>query len=393
MLSQAPRNKSNYKIYSHTLSFLSQSIPHFSPSSISDPEVVQPIGVLPGEGIGEEVIEASLKVLNALTAISDKKYKIYRGGLIGNESYRFNGRYLSDEVIGFCREIFKKGGALFCGPGGGRFVYELRSHFDLFCKFTPLKPINALKNFGIIQPQKTQDVDIITVRENTSGLYFGDWSIEENTNGGKKAVHKVSYKEHEIDRILKVAIGLAENRRGKIVLALKKHGFPAISRLWEERARQLITENVELTLLEIDNAVYQLIANASNFDVIVTPNMFGDILADCGALLLGSRGMSFSGNFGSGNKAVYQTGHGAALDIAGTDKANPIGQIMSLAMMLRESYCWPEGAAAIENAVHETLLKGYRTEDIANAESEIIGTQEMAEMVCQSLRSVSFIER
>lgn len=354
---------------------------------------MHPVGVLPGEGIGEEVIEASLKVLNTVTAHSNKKFEIFRGGLIGNESHRENGRFLPDDVISFCQEIFDKGGALFCGPGGGRFVYELRTHFDLFCKFTPLKSFTALHNDGIVQPHKTQNVDIVAVRENTSGLYFGNWSIDETADGRKKAVHTVTYNEHEIDRILTIAFEVARNRSGKVVLVLKTHGFPSFSQLWEERARKFANDEVQLKILEIDNAVYQLIANARDFDVIVSPNMFGDILADCGALLLGSRGMSYSGNFGSGSKAVYQTGHGAALDIAGTDTANPIGQIMSLAMMLRESYCWPEGAAAIEKAVQETLLQGYRTKDIASPESEVIGTQEMAEMICKTLEKGSFIEQ
>ncbi|MEZ0373939.1 MAG: isocitrate/isopropylmalate family dehydrogenase, partial [Candidatus Sericytochromatia bacterium] len=139
--------------------------------------------------------------------------------------------------------------------------------------------------------------------------------------------------------------------------------------------------------LEIDNASYQLIARAQDFDVVVAPNMFGDVLADCGALLLGSRGMSFSGNFGAGGKAVYQTGHGAAYDLAGSDKANPLGQILSLAMMLRESYAWPEGAARIEAAVARTLEQGYRTPDIAAPGCQVVGARELARRVCQAIEA------
>jgi len=375
------------------LNFLSKSIPDFYPSSIPSSETVQTIGVLTGEGIGTEVIDAALKVLDVVSSSLGKSFEIKKGGTIGNESHHQNGKYLSDEVINFCKNIFRKGGAVLCGPGGGRFVYEMRSYFDLYCKFTPLKPLPVLNDSGILRSENTKSVDIIAVRENTSGLYFGSWSREANNQGKQKAIHNISYDDHEVDRILKVAINLAKSRRGKLALTLKSHGMLAISQFWEERARQLLPDEIELEVLQIDNAVYQLIANAQNFDVVVSPNMFGDVFADCGALLLGYRGMSFSGNFGSGKKAVYQTGHGAALDIAGTDTANPIGQIMSLAMMLRESFHWPEGADAIEHAILETLSQGYRTIDIASSDSEILGTGAMTEKICQTLQTFSFVEK
>jgi 3-isopropylmalate dehydrogenase len=169
----------------------------------------------------------------------------------------------------------------------------------------------------------------------------------------------------------------------------KPGGVPAISAIWEDRLRRLNQgKNVETRILEVDNAVYQLIANAHEFDVIVSPNMFGDVLADCGALLLGSRGMSFSGNFGPAGRAVYQTGHGAARDLAGTDRANPIGQILSLAMMLRESFAWQKGAQVIEEAIEKTLAEGYRTLDISAPSCKVVGARELGRCICDTLQDL-----
>jgi len=161
---------------------------------------------------------------------------------------------------------------------------------------------------------------------------------------------------------------------------------PSISRLWSERSELLAAgTGVALDVMEIDNAVYQLIARPAEFDVVVSPNMFGDVIADAGALLLGSRGLSFSGNFSSDGKAVYQTGHGAAHDIAGTDRANPLGQMLSLAMMLEESFALPSAAAAIRLAINDVLASGKRTRDIAEAHDTVLGTQAMTEQVRAAL--------
>lgn len=156
------------------MNFLSISIPDFYPSLVPSSENVQTIGVLTGEGIGTEVIDAALKVLDVVSSSSGISFEIIKGGMIGNESYHENGKYLSDEVIDFCKDIFSQGGAVLSGPGGGRFVYEMRSYFDLYCKFTPLKPLPILNESEILRPEKTENVDIIAVRENTSGLHFGN---------------------------------------------------------------------------------------------------------------------------------------------------------------------------------------------------------------------------
>jgi 3-isopropylmalate dehydrogenase len=167
---------------------------------------------------------------------------------------------------------------------------------------------------------------------------------------------------------------------------LKPGGIPSISSMWRRIAQEMVHETgIELAELEIDNAVFQLIANPGQFDVVLSPNMFGDVLADCAALLLASRGLSYSGNFNDAGNGVYQTGHGAARDIAGKDIANPIGQILSLGMMLRESFCWPEADAALRQAVRETLAQGKCTGDTAMPGHEAVGTAEFGRLVKANL--------
>jgi 3-isopropylmalate dehydrogenase len=179
-----------------------------------------------------------------------------------------------------------------------------------------------------------------------------------------------------VNRILGVALKLAAGRRKRLHLVLKPGGVPSISRLWRECAEAKATAHgVELFEQEVDNTVYQLIANPRQFDVILSPNMFGDVIADCGSLLLASRGLSYSGNFNAKGNAAFQTGHGAARDIAGKDIANPIGQIMSLAMMLRESFGWHEADQLLNEAVKLTLRAGFCTHDVALPGGKILGTQ------------------
>jgi 3-isopropylmalate dehydrogenase len=239
---------------------------------------------------------------------------------------------------------------------------------------------------GPLRPEHARGVDIMVVRENMGGLYFGEWG-HELTDRGPYAYHRFGYAPREVDRVIEIAVSLAESRRRRVTLVLKRAGVPAISELWEERlARVDSGRGVECEVMEVDNAVYQLINAPHQFDVIVTTNMFGDVLADCGALLLGGRGMSYSANFDGNGAAVYQTGHGAALDIAGTDRANPVGQILSVAMMLRESLSLPLAAAAVERAVESVLSAGLRTFDMAAPGCTVVGTAEMGQRIAQRLQ-------
>lgn len=362
---------------------LSESLPdYFDAHNTSDPRV---IGVLRGEGCGPEVVDTALDILNHVNAAIPNKINIHIGGEIGLPAERMKGKVLTEETMDFCDSIFKRKGSILCGPGGGRFVYELRTFFDLYCKFTPIRVMPVLDDTGVITPAGRKNVDIVVVRENTGGLYFGEWG---NFTRGTEtsAFHRFEYCQKHVERILKVAIKLASMRRKQLTVVLKPGGVPSISELWQQTLDTLIRAyNVDTQILEVDNAMYQLIANAQDFDVVVAPNMFGDILSDGASLLMGSRGLSFSGNFGNSGASVFQTGHGAAHDLAGTDRANPIGQIFSLSMLLRETFGMVDYAYAIEHAMEETLRQGWRTPDIGASGSTIVGTREMGKRIGDNL--------
>lgn len=344
------------------------------------------VGYFVGEGIGAEIVPPALELLEAVCEKFGRKIDCRKGGLIGKPAIVKAGKALTDEAIDFCSEIFSRQGAILCGPGGSRFVYELRARFDLYCKFTPLVPSPALKDTGCLRESHLEDVDILAVRENTGGLYFGESAAATDEKGDKLVSHRFGYRASQVQRILASACIAAGKRRGKLCVTTKPGGIPSISELWQDCAHQVCRDaRIDLTVLEIDNAVYQLIANPRAFDVVVSPNMFGDVLADAGALLLGSRGMSYSGNFGAGGKAVYQTAHGAAYDLAGSDRANPVGQILSVALMLRESLGLPEAANLVIRSVDAVLDRGFRTADIASEKSAVVGTKEMSKRILETV--------
>jgi 3-isopropylmalate dehydrogenase len=335
------------------------------------------VGVLAGEGVGPEVVAAAREVLSVVEARTRQRFRFSDGGTIGLEAAARHGAELTREVEDFCRAVFADRGVILAGPGGGRFVYDLRARFSLHYKLVPLRPLQVTPAMGPLRAECTRGVDVVVVRENVGGLYFGQWGREE-TKGGTFTYHKFGYRPEEVDRVIETAVRIAQGRRRRLTLVVKRAGVPAISELWEQRLAVAGAHGrVECEMLEIDNAVYQLISAPHRFDVIVTTNMFGDVLADCGALLLGGRGMSYSGNFDGQGAAVYQTGHGAAADIAGTDRANPVGQIMSVAMMLRESLGLPDAAAAIEAAAQSVLSEGFRTFDIQAPGCTVVGTSEL----------------
>ena len=265
------------------------------------------IGVLPGEGVGSELISVVRDLLHVVARHWQLDFEFRTGSAIGTEAEKDHGVALTQEVIDFCESLFADGGALLCGPGGSRFVYDLRARFDLFCKITPIQPIAALQDTGVLKPAAVESVDMLVVRENVGGLYFDQGQLSEDG-----ATHSFRYSNKDVQRILEVAIRLAQLRRGRLALAVKPGAVKAVSQLWMDAFEGLTSgQGLSTTVLEIDNAAYQIIAAAPEFDVVVAPNMFGDILSDGAALLLSSRGLSFSGNFASSGAAVYQTGHGA----------------------------------------------------------------------------------
>ncbi len=344
------------------------------------------VGVFAGEGIGPEVVGVALNVLKVLAEGASQRLDIRFGGPIGRIAMEETGETLTDQAAEFCESIFAEGGALFCGPAGARFVYELRTRFDLFCKFTPLAPMAEIRDAILVRHEKLSEIDIVAVRENVGGLYFAEEQITCDAVKGRRVEAVIAYEERQVRRILVVAGRLASQRRGEVCVVVKRDGIPAMSDLWIDEMKKLEGDTgVRWTVLDIDNAVYQLVSDPGRFDVLVSPNMFGDVLADCGALLLGSRGLSFSGNFSGDGRSVFQTGHGAAYDLAGTGAANPVGQVLSLAMMLEQTYGWPEGAGFVRSAVKQTLSQGVRTADIKGSATKVVGCHQMGQHICENL--------
>ncbi len=361
---------------------LTQCVPGWERRASHSPCVV---GVLPGEGVGPEVVDAALTVLDAVTGPSGRRFEIHRAGEIGPRGRERS--WLTEEGVEFCRSIFAAGGALLCGAMGGRSVYDLRARFDLYCKLVPLRPSPALADVAIVRPERLTHVDVLIVRENLGGLYAGEFGRRE---GGRVAYQHFSYRADQVERIIQVAARLAAMRRGQLSVIGKSGGVPEVSALWREMAEAVASDHgVVLEVLEVDNASYQLVADPRRFDVVVAPNFLGDILADAATVLLGSRGMSYSANFGPDGRAVYQTGHGAAHDLSGSDRANPVAQILSLAMMLRESFGLAREGLHIETAVERVLASGLRSPDIAGVGSRIAGTRKLAECIALEAASLA----
>lgn len=344
------------------------------------------IGVLPGEGIGPEVIAGALRVLAAWESVSGESFVVETGTPIGTAAERAAGTALSGETIDFCRGIFARRGAILNGPAGGRYVYDLRRTFDLFCKISPIRSAPELLGAIRLKPAYASGVDILVVRENASGLYQGTWAAEE-TPEGRVARQAFSYSERDVRRILLTAAKIARSRRGELTVVYKAAGVPAISDLWRDCATEIAAGfGVRCLLEDIDCVSYRMLQQPLDFDVIVAPNLFGDVLTDLGGVLLGSRGISFAGSFASGGAAVYSTNHGAAHDLAGTDRANPAAQILSLAMMMRESFHHGTAALRIEAAVSQVWRDGWRTADLMEPGCRLVGTREMAERIADAVQ-------
>lgn len=332
------------------------------------------VGVLPGEGAGPEVIRAALDVVSSVASERGLEIALREAppaSRAGPELRRF-----TDGDAELCRDTFAAGGAVLAGAHGGRWVYEARRRFDLFCKITPLRPPAELGRIdSSVPPARLEHVDLLVVREQSAGVYQGRWG-EATGRDGRVAEHSFSYTEREVRRIVDVAATLARWRRGHLAVVVKDGGVPSISRLWRDCA-QIAGEGLSVEVLDVDYAVYRLLRDPATLDVIVAPNLFGDLLSDAGGALVGSRGITYGGNFDSARAAIYQTNHGAAHDLAGRDRANPAGQILAAAMMLRESFGLVTEAELIERALARAWRDGWRTEDVAEPGCRVIGTREM----------------
>jgi len=339
------------------------------------------IGVLEGTGIGPAVIASTLQVLKSVEQALNLKFEVRFGGLIGEDAIKECGQWLPEHAMEFCADIFRLGGAILSGPGGGRYVYDLRRRFDLFCKFILIQPPPELAAVARISPRFLKDVDILIVRDNTGGVYQGQWG-DRATDKGRVAEHSFSYSETEVRRLIEVAARAAAHRRGNLCVIIKDGGVPAVTALWRDIGCSVAKRHgLEAKFMNVDYAAYELVQNPVRFDVIVSPNLFGDIIADLCGVLVSSRGVTFSGNFDPLGHGVYQTNHGCAHDLAGLDIANPAGQFLSLAMLLRESFGLHEAAALIENSLFDTWRAGWRTADIAEPGCRVLGTKAMADKV------------
>ena len=357
------------------------------------------IAVLPGDGIGPEVTAEAIKVLDAVASRFGHDFDLRYGRIGGNAIDDF-GTPLPDETLEMCGDA---DGVLFGAVGGPKWddpnaatrpedgILAVRKGLGLFANLRPVKVFPAIINSSPIKPHLLKGVDIMVVRELTGGLYFGKPKKRWDTSRGRRAVDTLRYTEREIERILRVGFELARGRRGRL-MSTDKANVLATSRLWREIATEVAAEypDVELDHMYADNLAMQIIRAPGQFDVIVGENTFGDIISDEAAVLAGSLGMlpsaSLAGLPAKGGRrrrvvSLYEPIHGSAPDIAGQGIANPIGMVLSTAMMLRYSLGLDEEADAIERAVDGVLAEGYRTPDISADGGDVVGTTRMGDVI------------
>ncbi len=351
------------------------------------------IAVIKGDGIGPEIIVEAQKVLAALTAKTGVEFE-YTDVLMGGVAIDATGVPLPDETV----EICKKSDAVLLGAVGGlkwdtlpgnlrpeAGLLGIRKALGLYANLRPATIHDALIDASTLKPEVVRGVDIMAVRELTGGVYFGERGRGTETTGEAYAYDTDKYNTMEIERIARSAFDIAM-KRGKKLCSVDKANVLESSRLWRETVIKIAPEypEVELSHMYVDNAAMQLIRYPLQFDVIVTSNLFGDILSDEASMLTGSIGMLPSASLGKpGEPGMYEPIHGSAPDIAGKNLANPLGTILSVAMMLRYSLGLETEAKMIEAAVTKVLEDGYRTKDIATVggEFKIVGTVEMGSLV------------
>ena len=357
------------------------------------------IAVIPGDGIGPEIVREARKVLDVVGERFGHEL-LYTELLMGGASIDVHGVPLTDETI----ETAKANEAVLMGSIGGDAatspwyqlppqnrpeagLLKLRKSLGLFANLRPAVLYQELKGACPLKDEIIgEGFDMMIMRELTGGLYFGERKTEE-IDGLWTAVDTLVYNEHEIRRIAKRAFEIAGKRRGK-VSSVDKANVLDSSRLWRKVVEEVAKDypDVELSHMLVDNCAMQLVKNPGQFDVILTENMFGDILSDEASMVTGSIGMLSSASLNDTKFGLYEPSHGSAPDIAGQDLANPIATILSAAMMLRFTFDLDEEAAAIEKAVQQVLTEGYRTGDIFSAGCTKVGTREMGDLIAARLK-------
>ncbi|HXX40970.1 MAG TPA: isocitrate/isopropylmalate family dehydrogenase [Chthoniobacterales bacterium] len=342
------------------------------------------VGVLPGEGSGPELVDIACDVLDTVSKSCGLGFQVEMGGEIGCLASERSGQSLSEEVAGFCQRIFANGGVILAGAAGGRFVYDMRRRFKLYYKVNPLRSYPELRNVCRLK-LPARPIDILLVRDNLQGLYQGD-SAEATGRNGREVSHTFVHNEELVRAIIKVGATAARQRKKALAVIGKESGTPAVHQLWKACAFEVCPKfGVEVSMIEIDYAGYRLLQDPDSFDVIVAPNCFGDILSDLGGILAASRALTFGASYSANGAAVYQTNHGAAHDLANTDTANPAGQILSVAMMLRETFGLRAEAELIEEAIHSVWGNGWRTTDLIEPGCTIAGTRQFGALVTREI--------
>ncbi|MFS1511449.1 3-isopropylmalate dehydrogenase [Chengkuizengella sp. SCS-71B] len=350
---------------------------------------IKKIAVIAGDGIGPEVVAEAEKVLKKTEELFGYKFETDHG-LFGGIAIDEKGTPLPQETLEMCRN---SDAVLLGAVGGPKWdnnskelrpetgLLGIRKELGLFSNIRPAVVFDCLKEASTLKPEVLDGTDLIVVRELTGGIYFGE-KFRRDTEFGEEAVDTCAYNVMEVERIVRQAFEIARTRRKKLA-SVDKANVLESSRLWRETVNRLAPEypDVELEHVLVDNCAMQLLRRPSSFDVIVTENMFGDILSDEAAMLTGSIGMLSSASLGEGSFGLYEPVHGSAPDIAGQGKANPIATILSVALMFKLSFGYQKAGDLIEKAVKDVLDAGHRTGDISTDQSNALSTSEMGDLI------------
>ncbi len=355
------------------------------------------ITLIPGDGIGPEIMAIAQDVLKVISQQFDLTFE-FKEALLGGAAIDATGEPLPQETLDISRE---SDGVLLAAIGGYKWdnlprhqrpetgLLGIRAGLGLFANLRPATILPQLIDASSLKPEIVSGVDIMVVRELTGGIYFGQpKGIFTTETGEKRGVNTMAYTESEIERIGRVAFETAR-KRGRKLCSVDKANVLEVSQLWRDGITALSSEypDVELSHLYVDNAAMQLVRSPKQFDTIVTGNLFGDILSDAAAMLTGSIGMLPSASLGASGPGLFEPVHGSAPDIAGQDKANPLAQVLSAAMMLRYGLDQPAAADKIEQAVIKVLDAGYRTGDIMSPGMKLVGCREMGDKLIEILES------
>ncbi len=351
------------------------------------------IAVLPGDGIGKEVAKGTVQILEAVFECFHHDYS-FEEALIGGAAIDAEGTPLPEKTLKLCLES----DAVLLGAVGGpkwdqnppelrpeKGLLGLRKALGLFANLRPVTTYPTLLHASPLKKEVVENVDLLIVRELTGGIYFGSPSGRRG-NQKEVAVDTLEYSVSEIERIVDKAFQFARNRRKKLT-SVDKANVLESSRMWREIVNKMAKNypDVQVEHMLVDSAAMQLIARPNHFDVIVTENMFGDILSDEASMITGSLGMLPSASLRSDHVGLYEPVHGSAPDIAGQDKANPLGMILSAAMLLRYSFQLEKEASILEEAVGKVLKAGYYTDDLRVQDGKRVGTKEMIEKVLDAI--------